>query len=267
MREAQLVPGAGALARLSRYLSEELATQGRTKRAAVRFAIVRAIRSGDLRPGQWLPAEGRLAERLGVSLGTVQAALTELQQSAVIVRRRGQGSRIASTESPERDVWHFRFQSLDDGLPVRLFVDWARVGLTEEPGPAAAAFFGSPAARRFVRIARRMLAEGTPAVGAEMFIDAACAPGLERLPRGELAAISIRPYLQRRYGITTAGADHSVRVCSLEAGTAREFGLRRRGKYFEVHARAYDEACRPVYFQRIYAPIDHYVPNFVSGAV
>ena len=70
-----------------------------TKRSAARLAIASAISNGFLPEGCLIPTEKRLTIILGISLGTVQAALQQLQQSGIIIRRRGDGSRVASTEA------------------------------------------------------------------------------------------------------------------------------------------------------------------------
>ena len=80
----------------------------RTKRSAVRLAIARAMRDGVLKDGDLLPPEKRLAEIFGVSVGTVQAALQQLQQRGEIVRRSGYGSRVVLGDSFSSAVWHFR---------------------------------------------------------------------------------------------------------------------------------------------------------------
>lgn len=92
----------------------------RTKRSAARLAIAAAIRDGVLQPGDYLPPELWLTGILGVSLGTVQAALRQLQQMGAIVRRRGDGTRVASGEPLGRDIWHFRFVAKDTGQPLRI---------------------------------------------------------------------------------------------------------------------------------------------------
>jgi len=57
----------------------------------VAAAIKREILQGELKPGDRLPSEDRLAELFGVSRPTVRAALQELSSAGTVVVRRGRG--------------------------------------------------------------------------------------------------------------------------------------------------------------------------------
>ena len=66
-----------------------------SKRAAVHDAILRDIRVGVYGPDQRMPSEDVLARDLGSSRATVREALTELEQSGLVVRRHGSGTYVA----------------------------------------------------------------------------------------------------------------------------------------------------------------------------
>lgn len=59
-----------------------------------------SISSGEIPPGALLPPIRELAQSLGVSLNTVKAAYRELQQSGLLVSRRGYGTAVVSPHSP-----------------------------------------------------------------------------------------------------------------------------------------------------------------------
>jgi DNA-binding transcriptional regulator YhcF (GntR family) len=61
----------------------------------VRREIVEQVRSGELRPGDRLPAIRVHAEDLGLSAGTVARAYKLLEEAQIIVTRRGAGTTIA----------------------------------------------------------------------------------------------------------------------------------------------------------------------------
>ncbi|HZI44429.1 MAG TPA: GntR family transcriptional regulator, partial [Ilumatobacter sp.] len=54
------------------------------------------IRSGELGPGDRLPPENELAERLGVSRGSLREAVRALSQINVLDVRRGDGTYVTS---------------------------------------------------------------------------------------------------------------------------------------------------------------------------
>lgn len=61
----------------------------------VRREIVEQIRTGELRPGDRLPAIRVLAGDLGLAPGTVARAYKALEEAQMIVTRRGAGTTIA----------------------------------------------------------------------------------------------------------------------------------------------------------------------------
>jgi len=239
-------------AALAQLMKETRADPGRTKRSAARLAIVKAIRNGILCPGDYLPPETQLTSIFGVSLGTVQAALRQLQQTGTIVRRRGAGSRIASTEPLVRDVWHFRFLARTNDQPLRMMDETVWIDKIEDQGNWSDFLGIHP---QYIRIRRKLIMQNGMIAGAEMYLDAALAPGLEDIDPSELGMINIRPFLEDQFGIATASANHVVQTRMLDRGEAATFGLPVGAEIFEIHAKAYSSAQQPVYFQRILADV------------
>ena len=68
---------------------------GAPLRHRVADAVVAALRSGRLRPGDQLPSTRALATTLGVSRGPVVAAYDELVAAGFVVSRAGSGARVA----------------------------------------------------------------------------------------------------------------------------------------------------------------------------
>lgn len=56
--------------------------------------IIQKIQQGDLLPGEKLPPERTLAEKLGVNRSTVVHALDELAADGVVIRRQGSGTQV-----------------------------------------------------------------------------------------------------------------------------------------------------------------------------
>lgn len=251
--EKRQIPADNVEQVLARNMAITSARGGLTKRSAARLAVVNTIQSGVLRPGDKLPSELKLTDILGVSLGTVQAALRQLQLVGAIVRRRGDGSRVASAEPLGQSVWHFRFVSKADGKPLRIANERVRIEETTTRGNWSDYIGDIPV---FVRIRRDVvLFDGTPA-GAEMYLDASQVPGLIDMDPNELDMVNIRPYLQERFALITAGANHVARTVKLDEETAALFGLETGPDYFDIVARAYSNDDSPVYYQRILISTD-----------
>jgi DNA-binding GntR family transcriptional regulator len=58
--------------------------------------VASRIASGNLKPGQKLPAERDLADQWGVGYQTVRRAMRELRERGLVVSRVGKGTFIAS---------------------------------------------------------------------------------------------------------------------------------------------------------------------------
>lgn len=238
-------------------LSAQMAQTSRatrcTKRTAARIAIMSIIRSGIVKPGELLPSEIELTKILGVSLGTVQAALRGLQDIGTIVRRRGDGTRVAAGEPLAETIWHFRFMSREDGSPLR-FIDQKTWVNTVSTHGIWSDHLGQCA--QYVRIWRILTLQNNVHVGAEMYLDGSLAKGLANINASDLAHVNIRPYLEQTFGLTTKSVSHFVQTTELSRKTAENFNLSPEGLYYEIHARTFSATQTPIYFQRIFVAIN-----------
>jgi DNA-binding GntR family transcriptional regulator len=121
---------------------------------------------GRHRPGDRLPPEHDLAAMLGVSRGTLRAALERLERRGEIVRRQGSGTFVAAVAQPatlreglERLVSYAR---LARARGVRLAAVDVLVEQTRL-GEEAARELGVEAGAEATRIHRTILADGGPA--------------------------------------------------------------------------------------------------------
>ncbi len=78
-------------------------TSGTNLGDQVATAILRMIASGDVTPGDRLPAERRLAEQLNVSRVSVRAGLQKLKAQGMLVSVRGGGTRVAEPDGRNGD--------------------------------------------------------------------------------------------------------------------------------------------------------------------
>ena len=222
-----------------------------TKRTAARLSIMAAITNGLLPKGGLVPTEQRLTKVLGISLGTVQAALQQLQQYGVIVRRRGDGTRVAATEAFGKDIWHFRILDKQTNAPMRTTRIEVEIGSAPANGPWSSLFPGTTA---FTRIRRRLLMSEKVKVGAEMILPDDLAPGLAETPPAELKMLNIRPYLAERHGLMITRAEHLVSTTTVNDLDAVKLDLPRSLEAFEVIAHAFQNETTPGYWQRILLP-------------
>jgi GntR family transcriptional regulator len=72
----------------------------------IKRRIMGALAAGEWRPGEAIPSETRLAERFGISIGTLRKAIDELVDENVLVRQQGRGTFVA-THSRDRMLFLF----------------------------------------------------------------------------------------------------------------------------------------------------------------
>src|SRR5687768_14555334 len=72
----------------------------------VKSRVTRGLAAGEWKAGEALPSESRLAERFGVSIGTVRKAIDELVAERILLRQQGRGTFVA-THTADRTLFYF----------------------------------------------------------------------------------------------------------------------------------------------------------------
>ncbi|MFC5080328.1 Mannosyl-D-glycerate transport/metabolism system repressor MngR [Vibrio thalassae] len=75
----------------------------------------REIVAGHWLPGERLPTEVELARKLGVAVGTLRKALTQLENEGLVERRQGSGTYVKVASSGDTIYQFFRLELLDGG--------------------------------------------------------------------------------------------------------------------------------------------------------
>ncbi len=239
---------AALYAALARELQTVLSAQNCTKRTAVRLAISNSIQNDVLRPGEYLPSEIALAEILNVSLGTVQVALGQLQDLGVIQRRRGDGTRVSDAEPFTDNVWHFRFLSRENNIPLRMAKSKLKMSKITKTGYWSE-FLGKD--KEYFCISRRVRMQDGTRAGAEMYLPGGLASGLGEVDVDELELINIRPFLETHLNLKITGCTNRVSVITPGEAEVRRLGLTSQQPHYEINATAFTDNKRPVYHQRI----------------
>lgn len=74
----------------------------------VKRAILAALAAGEWKPGEAIPAERRLVERFGVSIGTLRKAIDELVAENIMIRHQGRGTFVATHRQEDHFFRFFR---------------------------------------------------------------------------------------------------------------------------------------------------------------
>ena len=172
------------------------------------------IEAGQLSPGDRLPPERELSEKLGVNRLTLRRALRVLEGQGLLVRRQGAGTYIAE---PKIERQAGQLLSFTKGMQKRGYKTGARV-IQCLPRPAEAAL----ARRLKIRasapvydVQRLRLINGEAVLLERYFIPAARFPKLEKQ---QLARRSMYEVMEKEYGVSVSQARQS-----LEPVTANEY--------------------------------------------
>src|SRR5450631_1034197 len=128
----------------------------------VKRSLLNAIESGSCPPGTTLPSETEIAQRLGVSIGTLRHAVDELAAEHILVRRQGRGTFVA-THTADRLLFQFFHVEREDGLreaPLVELISLERVRADDEPAVALQLRAGEPV----IRIENRLCLQGSAVI-------------------------------------------------------------------------------------------------------
>ena len=140
--------------------------------------LIREIAAGRRADGSRLPAEREMAADLGVSVGTLRKALSDLEGKGLLERVQGSGNYVRSRAAVASVYAFFRLELPEGGgLPTAEVISVSR-----EAKPAGAPTFGPGAEGHRIRRVRRL--DGVPVALEEIWLDGARA---ERLTREDLS--------------------------------------------------------------------------------
>jgi DNA-binding GntR family transcriptional regulator len=238
--------------------ADELATtlvrfqrDGVPKYTALRDAIVHAVASGALVPGDRVPNEQELAATLPISLGTIQRALRQLVEEGVIQRRHGQGSFIAGRRADGEMSQPFHCRFLDDKgtgyLPV--FPE-ALARRAAQEGEWSRWLGKGP----LLEITRRIRIGDEFDVFSSFIVDGKRLPVFATLPLRKLSGENFKDLIFRACGQAIQKVDVFLAQRLPPAAVGEMLGIRGRHTCLAIRAVAFLGEADPVYYQQIFIP-------------
>ncbi len=226
----------------------------------IKSLVTAGLTKGDWKPGQALPSEAELAQRFGVSQGTVRKALDALSAERHLVRRQGKGTFVA-THAEQQMQYRF-LRLMPDELPreamQRRFLDLER---QRAPAEVARAL-GLSGAQAALRLRRLLLARGQPVVLDDIWLPAALFKGLTAERMSDYAG-TMYGLFEAEFGVRMIRAEEKIRAVAADAAQATLLGLGGAGApllLVERLSMTYED--RPVEFRRgLYHTAAHYYRN------
>jgi len=169
-------------------------------------SLLDRIESGELRPGDRLPAERELSQMLEVNRMTVRRALQVLELQGLLMRRQGDGTYVTA---PKIERQAGNLVPFTKGMQRRGYTPGAEV-ITFERRPAepsVAKELQLPVSAPVYHIRRLRLINQEPVMLERFTLPVRRVPGLERY---DLASRSVYEVMETKYGISVTRARQSL---------------------------------------------------------
>ena len=213
---------------------------------AAKRALLAAVESGRIAPGQALPAEGALAASLGIAVGTLRHAVDELVAEHILVRRQGRGTFVA-THDANRFLFQFFHVERRDGrreVPSVELLGFARERAGDEAAEALHLREGDP----LIVVENRLALQGRAVVLDRLHLPAPMFRGLTERRLRERTG-TIYQFYQRDYGITVVRAQERAAAVGADRHAARALGLAPGTPVMRVRRTALTFGDRPVEYR------------------
>lgn len=225
----------------------------------IKQLIVQDMQSGVWKPGEMIPSEFELADRFGVSQGTVRKAIDDLAAENLLTRRQGKGTFVA-THAEQTTRYRFLRLAADDGSGRELrrrLLHCRRVRAGADVARALELRSGDPVV--FVR--RLLLAEQRPVVLDDIWL-----PGrmFKDLTAERLAAYEGPMYalFEMAFGVQMIRAEEKIRAVAATPEAASLLLVPAGSPLLSVERRSLTYGERPVELRRgLYRTDAHHYRN------
>jgi GntR family transcriptional regulator len=229
---------------------------------AVKLRLTQGLVAREWGPGQAIPSESRLAERFGVSLGTVRKAIDELVAEKILLRQQGRGTFVA-THTPDRTLFHFFHIAGRDGrkeTPATQLLSFDRGRADADEAAKLAIARGD----RVLRIRNLLRLSGDAVLIDDIVIAAQLMPGLDADVFGGRDG-TIYGLYQARYGINVIRISERLSATLADAPSARLLGVPAATPLLRIARVAYTYQDRPVELR--HSLVDTTAHEYVSDLV
>jgi GntR family transcriptional regulator len=209
----------------------------------VKRKISDVVKSGDWKPGDTIPSEKRLAERFGVSIGTLRKAVDELVSENLLIRHQGRGTFVA-THSESRYVYSFFHVLRHDGHKEPPEVELVAFDKVKADAYAAS-MLGLPVGAPLFRIVNLLRLGGLPVDVDEIRVPAALFRGLTER-RARERKVTLYQLYQADFGVTVLRTEERMRAVKADAAAASLLAIARGEPLLKVIRRALSFNDRPV---------------------
>lgn len=188
----------------------------------IKILITQSLIGGEWKPGEAIPSEIELAQRFGVSQGTVRKAIDQLASENILIRKQGKGTFVATHAEPQHQYRFLRIipNAGEKHHPASKFIDVKRGKANAEIARALGLKSGSP-----VHIIRRVLIfDGKPLILDEIIVSTMMFPGIT-LSRIEESKGSIYSFFESGYAVRMIRAEERLRAIPADESSAEHLAV------------------------------------------
>ena len=212
----------------------------------IKRQMMEALTGGEWKPGEAIPAERRLSERYGISIGTVRKAIDELVAENILIRQQGRGTFVAS-HTRDRLLFYFFHvvpESGEKAYPDVQFLSFAKA----KADRAAAEKLGMALGDPVFRIRNRLRLAGTPIIVDDITVPAARFAGLTEAQVRDRPSTIYNLY-QEAFGISVVRTNERLRATLADAEFAALLDVARGAPLLQIRrvAQTYNDV--PVEFR------------------
>ncbi|WP_144630324.1 GntR family transcriptional regulator [Bordetella genomosp. 13] len=221
----------------------------------VKQAVLAALAQGEWKQGDAIPPEKQLAERFGVSIGTLRKAIDDLAAENILVRQQGRGTYVAVHSRNSHFFKFFRVVRQDGhkSYPVTALQRFRRVRATA----LAREKLGLAAGASVFEFSNVLSLNGDV-----VQVDDICLPevrftGLtERVLRERTG--TLYSFYQDLFGVNVIATDERLRTCLADLQHAAWLGVQEGTPLLEVRRVAYSYSRQPVEWRVSRVNTEHY---------
>ena len=212
----------------------------------VKNRLMRGLVAGEWKAGQPIPSEGQLADRYGVSVGTVRRAVDELVAEKIVQRRQGSGTYVAAHTEDRQLYYFFHIVGRNQGKepPTHELLSFRSI----RADPEAAARLQINRGDRVYRVHNVLKLSGRPVVFDEITLPAASFPDLTKTLFTARAG-TIYGLYQARYGINVIRISERLSAARATARQAAELAMREGDPALVIQRVAYTYHDIPVEYR------------------
>lgn len=209
----------------------------------VKRAVLSALAAGEWKQGEAIPPEKLLAERFGVSIGTLRKAIDDLTAENILIRHQGRGTFVAIHTQNQHFFRFFRIvrQDGDKTYPTTELLRFKRIKASSE---ASKKLLLGPGAYVYEFVNQLSLH------GNQVLIDTICVPealfsGLSENQLRERSS-TLYSFYQTTFGINVIGTAETARAVIADASKASMLSVEEGHPLLELRRVAYSYNQQPV---------------------